>query len=47
VEDYRRVARPAEVLSVRLDYQRLREAMNSGAAVTPHMLPMVPAWCGA
>ena len=37
VEDYRRVARPAEVFSARLDYLRPREAMNSGAAVTPHM----------
>lgn len=33
VEDYRRVAGSAEVLSVRLDYQRLREEMNSGATV--------------
>lgn len=34
VEDYRRMARPAEVLSVRLDYQRLLEIMNSGATVS-------------
>jgi micrococcal nuclease len=34
VEDYRRVAGSAEVLSVRLDYQRLLEAMNSGATVS-------------
>jgi len=34
VEDYRRVAGSAEVLSVRLDYQRLRDEMNSGATVS-------------
>jgi micrococcal nuclease len=34
VEDYRRSPRRADVLSVRLDYQRLLEAMEAGATVT-------------